>query len=448
MKEELGGGLPAERGFITARGTPRAPYYALKTKSLRGFFMAKKNIFSPVEEIIGDIRRGRLVVLTDDEARENEGDLVMAGKFATPARINFLAKYGRGLICAPLEEERARALNLFQMERDSTDPYKTNWLISVDAAKGVSTGISAADRARAVKVLADPAALPSDLTRPGHIFPLKARPGGVLARAGHTEACTDLVRLAGLSGAGVICEIMNPDGTMARLPALARFAARHGLKLGTIADLIAYRRRNESLVEKAAVSTLPTEFGTFAITVYRERLTGLEHVALVFGALTDPALVRVHSECLTGDVFGSCRCDCGPQLRGAMKLIAREGSGAILYMRQEGRGIGLANKIKAYSLQDKGYDTVTANEALGFAADLRDYGIGAQILCDLGLRRLRLITNNPRKVVGLRGYGLEIKERVPLVITPNRHNARYLKTKKDKMGHIFAAAGRPAGNIQ
>jgi 3,4-dihydroxy 2-butanone 4-phosphate synthase/GTP cyclohydrolase II len=259
----------------------------------------------------------------------------------------------------------------------------------------------------------------------------------VLARAGHTEACADLVRLAGLSGAGVICEIMNPDGTMARLPELGRFAARHGLKLGTIADLIAYRRRRESLVERVSSSTLPTEYGTFAIAVYRERLTGLEHVALALGTLGDPALVRVHSECLTGDVFGSRRCDCGPQLHAAMRMISKEGSGAVLYMRQEGRGIGLGNKIKAYQLQDNGYDTVTANEALGFAADLRDYGIGAQILCDMGLRRLRLITNNPRKVVGLRGYGLEITERVPLIIKPNTHNARYLRTKKEKMGHLL-----------
>ncbi|OIO02499.1 MAG: bifunctional 3,4-dihydroxy-2-butanone-4-phosphate synthase/GTP cyclohydrolase II [Elusimicrobia bacterium CG_4_10_14_0_2_um_filter_56_8] len=399
--------------------------------------MKNKKKFSPVEDLVKDIMQGRMVVLTDDEARENEGDLVMAGSFATPAKINFMAKYGRGLICAPLEADRACALNLFQMERENTDPYKTNWLISVDASKGVSTGISAADRARTLNVLSDPASSPADLTRPGHIFPLKARPGGVLARAGHTEACTDLVRLAGLNGAGVICEIMNPNGTMSRMAELTRFAARHGLKLGTIADLIAYRRRKESLVEKVAVSTLPTEFGTFSVTVYRERLTAIEHVALTLGNITDPALVRVHSECLTGDVFGSRRCDCGPQLQAAMKMIAKEGAGAILYMRQEGRGIGLANKIKAYSLQDKGYDTVTANEALGFAADLRDYGIGAQILCDLGLRRLRLITNNPRKVVGLGGYGLEIKERVPLLITPNHHNARYLKTKKDKMGHLL-----------
>lgn len=399
--------------------------------------MAKNINFAPVEEIIRDIRLGRLVVLTDDEARENEGDLVLAGRFATPQKINFMARYGRGLICAPLEEERARALNLFQMERDNTDPYRTNWLISVDAAEGVSTGISAADRARTIKVLSSPGSVPGDLTRPGHVFPLKARPGGVLARAGHTEACADLVRLAGLSGAGVICEIMNPDGSMARLPELVRFAAKHKLKLGTIADLISYRRGRESLVEKVASSTLPTEYGTFDIAVYRERLTGLEHVALTLGRIGDPALVRVHSECLTGDVFASCRCDCGPQLHAAMRMIAREGAGAILYMRQEGRGIGLGNKIKAYSLQEKGYDTVTANEALGFPADLRDYGIGAQILCGLGLRRLRLITNNPRKVVGLRGYGLEITERVPLVIKPNTHNARYLKTKKEKLGHLL-----------
>jgi len=400
--------------------------------------MAKKHLFSPVEDIVSDIKRGRMVVITDDEGRENEGDLLLAGRFATPEKINFMAKYGRGLICAPLTADRAAALDLFQMERENKDPFKTSWLISVDAAKGVTTGISAADRARTIKVLSDPGALPADLTRPGHIFPLKARSGGVLARAGHTEACVDLVRLAGLSGAGVICEIMNPDGTMARLPQLAAFARRHKLRMGTIADLIAYRRRTESLVERAAVSTLPTEFGTFDIAIYKERLTGLEHAALTLGRIGDPALVRVHSECLTGDVFGSRRCDCGPQLHAAMRLIAREGAGAILYMRQEGRGIGLANKIKAYSLQDKGYDTVTANEALGFPADLRDYGIGAQILCDLGLRRLRLITNNPRKLAGLSGYGLEIAGRVPLVIEPNKHNARYLRTKRHKMGHLFA----------
>lgn len=398
--------------------------------------MAKK-LFSPIEDIIADIKRGSMVVITDDEGRENEGDLLMAGSFATPEKINFMARYGRGLICAPLTADRAAALDLFQMERENKDPFKTNWLISVDAAKGVTTGISAADRARTIKILAAPGALPGDLTRPGHVFPLKARPGGVLARAGHTEACTDLVRLAGLTGAGVICEIMNPDGTMSRLPQLARFAGKHKLKMATIADLIAYRRRKESLVEKVSASTLPTEFGIFNISVYRERLTGLEHAALTYGKIGDPALVRVHSECLTGDVFGSRRCDCGPQLHAAMRLIAKEGAGAILYMRQEGRGIGLGNKIKAYSLQDKGYDTVTANEALGFPADLRDYGIGAQILCDLGLRSLRLITNNPKKLAGLSGYGLRIAGRVPLVIHPNQHNARYLKTKKDKMGHML-----------
>ena len=402
--------------------------------------MAKKNAFSSVEEIISDIRRGRMVVITDDEGRENEGDLLMAGRFVTAEKVNFMAKYGRGLICAPLTGDRAEALDLFQMERENKDPYRTNWLISVDASKGVTTGISAADRARTIKVLAAPGSVPGDLTRPGHIFPLKARPGGVLARAGHTEACTDLVRLAGLSGAGVICEIMNPDGTMSRMPQLLRFAARHGLKIGTIAALIEYRRRKESLVEKVSSASLPTEYGVFNITVYRERLTGLEHAALTFGKVGDTALVRVHSECLTGDVFASRRCDCGPQLHAAMRMIAREGAGAVIYMRQEGRGIGLANKIKAYGLQDKGYDTVTANEALGFAADLRDYGIGAQILCDLGLHRLRLITNNPRKIVGLGGYGLQIAGRVPLVIQPNEHNARYLRTKRSKLGHLFPAA--------
>lgn len=398
--------------------------------------MAKKT-FSPVEDILAELRRGRMVVITDDEGRENEGDLLMAGRFATPEKINFMARHGRGLICAPLTAERAAALDLFQMERDNKDPYRTNWLISVDAAKGVTTGISAADRARTIRVLSDPGALPSDLTRPGHIFPLKSRPGGVLARAGHTEACTDLVRLAGLSGCGVICEIMNPDGSMARLPQLQRFSARHKLKIATIADLIAWRRRKETLVERVSSSALPTEYGEFAISVYREKLTGLEHAALTYGRIGDPALVRVHSECLTGDVFGSSRCDCGPQLHAAMRLIVKEGGGAVLYMRQEGRGIGLGNKIKAYGLQDKGYDTVTANEALGFAADLRDYGIGAQMLCDLGLHRLKLITNNPRKLAGLSGYGLEIAGRVPLVIQPNAHNARYLNTKRYKLGHLL-----------
>ncbi|MBI5743315.1 MAG: bifunctional 3,4-dihydroxy-2-butanone-4-phosphate synthase/GTP cyclohydrolase II [Elusimicrobia bacterium] len=394
-------------------------------------------MFSPVEEIIADIKRGRMVVITDDAGRENEGDLLMAGRAVTAEKINFMARHGRGLICAPLTAERAAALDLGQMERENKDPFRTNWLISVDAAKGVSTGISALDRAKTIKVLSSPGSLPHNLTRPGHIFPLKARPGGVLARAGHTEACTDLVRLAGAGAAGVICEIMNPDGTMARLPQLARFAAKYKLKMGTIADLIAYRRRKESLVERASSSVLPTEFGLFNIAIYKERLTGLEHAALTLGKVGDPALVRVHSECLTGDVFGSCRCDCGPQLHAAMRLIAKEGAGAILYMRQEGRGIGLANKIKAYSLQDKGYDTVTANEALGFPADLRDYGIGAQILCDLGLRRLRLITNNPKKLAGLSGYGLEIAGRVPLLIKPNTHNERYLRTKKRKLGHLL-----------
>ncbi len=396
-----------------------------------------KNIFSPVEDIISEVKRGRMVVITDDAGRENEGDLLMAGRAVTPEKINFMAKYGRGLICAPLAADRAAALALGQMERDNKDPYRTNWLVSVDAAKGVTTGISAADRARTIKALSAPGALPGDLTRPGHIFPLLARPGGVLARAGHTEACVDLVRLAGAGPAGVICEIMNPDGTMARLPQLARFAARHKLKMATIADLISYRRRTESLVERVSSSVLPTEYGRFEIAIYREKLTGLEHAALTYGRLGDPALVRVHSECLTGDVFGSCRCDCGPQLHEAMRMIAREGSGAVIYMRQEGRGIGLGNKIKAYGLQDKGYDTVTANEALGFPADLRDYGIGAQILCDLGLRRLRLITNNPKKLAGLSGYGLQIAGRVPLVIRPNAHNARYLRTKKEKLGHLL-----------
>ncbi|KAF0127548.1 MAG: 3 4-dihydroxy 2-butanone 4-phosphate synthase / GTP cyclohydrolase II [Elusimicrobia bacterium] len=400
--------------------------------------------FAPIEEIIKDIKRGRMVILADDESRENEGDIVMAAQFATPEKVNFIVKEARGLLCSPLSTDLAGRLDLFPMGRDlsspggdNSDPYRTAWTISVDAKKGVATGISAADRSRTLKALASPSSAPADFTRPGHVFPLRAKPGGVLIRAGHTEACVDLLNLAGLRPAGVICEIMRADGTMARLPHLKTFARRHRLKLATIADLIKYRRGRETLVERHATASLPTPHGIFVMHIYREKITGLEHIALVRGEPGPTALVRVHSECLTGDVFGSRRCDCGEQLDAAQAAIAKEGSGILLYMRQEGRGIGLGNKIKAYALQDKGYDTVSANLALGFPADLRDYGTGAQILSDLGVRRLRLLTNNPRKLAGLGGYGLKIAARVPLIIRSNAHNKRYLATKAGKLGHLI-----------
>ncbi|HNW43318.1 MAG TPA: bifunctional 3,4-dihydroxy-2-butanone-4-phosphate synthase/GTP cyclohydrolase II [Elusimicrobiales bacterium] len=396
-----------------------------------------KTKFSPVEEILADLKKGRMVVITDDENRENEGDIVLAGQFATPEKINFIAQHARGLICAPLDEAAINRLRLFPMERENTDPYKTSWMISVDAAKGVTTGISAQDRARTLRLLAGPGTRAGDLTRPGHIFPLKAKKGGVLTRAGHTEACVDLMRLAGLAPAGVICEIMKKDGSMARLPDLAAFAAKHKLKISTIAALIAYRLGKEKLVERIATSRLPAGGAEYEIRIYKDKLTGLEHVAMILGEIKQPVLVRVHSECLTGDVFGSKRCDCGPQLKAAMTMIEAEGAGVLLYMRQEGRGIGLGNKIRAYSLQDKGYDTISANHALGFKADLRDYGTGAQILCDLGVRSMRLLTNNPKKIVGLNGYCLKVTERVPIIIKENPHNARYLRTKKNKMGHLI-----------
>lgn len=397
------------------------------------------NGFSNVEEVLEDLRKGRMVIITDDENRENEGDVVLAAQFATPEKVNFIIRNARGLLCAPMEEKLIHRLRLFPMERENTDPFKTSWMISVDAKKGVTTGISAHDRAHTLKLLAGARTRAGDLTKPGHVFPLKAKKGGVLARAGHTEACVDLLKLAGLQAAGVICEIMNEDGTMARLPQLLSFAKKHRLKISTIAALIEWRRRKESLVALEAESRLPTRYGVFRIKIYKDKMTGLEHAALVLGRVREPTLVRVHSECLTGDVFGSRRCDCGPQLQAAMRMIGREKAGVILYMRQEGRGIGLLNKIKAYGLQDKGYDTVSANHALGFKADLREYGIGAQILCDLGVRKMRLLTNNPKKVIGLGGYGLQITGRAPLVVTANSCNRKYLETKREKLGHLFAS---------
>lgn len=398
-------------------------------------------MFNAISEILEDLKATRMVIVVDDEDRENEGDLVMAASFVKPADINFMARFGRGIICMPMEEERLKSLDLQPMLdnkglSDRKDPLSTAWMISVDAAEGITTGISAYDRAHTIKVLIDPKTRPQDLIRPGHVFPLKAVRGGVLVRAGHTEATIDLMRLAGLCPAGVICEIMNDDGTMARLPQLLEFARQHNLKICSITQLIEYRRRSEKLIERVSETVLPAEFGKYKLILYRDLINNQHHVALTMGKWSDEAvLVRVHSECLTGDVFGSLRCDCGRQLKKAMQIIEREKKGVIIYMSQEGRGIGLVNKIRAYSLQDKGLDTVEANEALGYKADLRDYGIGAQILVDLGIKDIRLLTNNPRKIVGLEGYNLRVVERIPLEIEPNPLNYNYLKTKKEKLGH-------------
>ncbi len=398
--------------------------------------------FGTIEQAIEDIRAGKLVLVADDEDRESEGDLVGAAEHITPAMINFMAKHGRGLICQTLTPERCQALGLPQMADDNTDAYETAFTVSVDAAKrfGVTTGISAADRAKTVQVVIDPATVPSDLRRPGHVFPLRARPGGVLQRVGHTEASVDLARLAGLYRSGVICEILAEDGTMMRRPQLEQFAAEHGLTFVTVAQLVAYRLKTERLVHRVADARLPTPHGEFRIVGYHNDVDAAEHVALVYGDVGGrrSVLVRMHSKCLTGDVFGSQRCDCGRQLHAAMKMIAEEGAGVVVYLDQEGRGIGLLNKLKAYELQDSGRDTVEANEALGFAPDLRNYGIGAQILMDLGLSSIRVMTNNPRKMVGLEGYGLEIVERVPLVTDPTDENRAYLDVKRDKLGHLFA----------
>lgn len=392
-----------------------------------------------VEEAIEEIRNGRMVIVVDDEGRENEGDLVIAAEKLTPEAVNFMAKEGRGLICVALNPERVDRLGLAPMQSDDTTGEGTAFTVSVDAREGIATGISAHDRFRTTQVLIDPNATMDDLKRPGHVFPLRAREGGVLKRAGHTEAAVDLAMLAGLYPAGVICEIMKEDGTMARLPDLEKFAEKHNLKIVSIESLIQYRLARERSIELYAESDLPTIYGTFKIRVYKELYTGAYHIALVYGTIepAQPVLVRVQSECLTGDVFGSLRCDCGPQMHEALRMIQDAGMGVFVYMRQEGRGIGIHNKIKAYSLQDKGLDTVEANQALGFPPDLRKYGIGAQILLDVGVRKMRLMTNNPKKIVGLEGFGLELVERVPLEIPPLPENARYLKAKRERLGHIF-----------
>ena len=398
-----------------------------------------KKTFDSIESVIADIRRGKMVIVVDDEDRENEGDLIMAGQHITPAAVNFMARFGRGLICVPATAGRLQQLGIDRMVHQNRESFRTDFQVSVDAARGVTTGISAADRAKTIQIMALPTAVPDDLVQPGHVFPLRARPGGVLQRAGHTEAAVDLAQLAGLRPIGVLCEILNDDGSMARLPELRRFGRKHRLKICTIADLIEYRRTREKLVERVETVKLPTDYGDFDLVLYHSRPDGQHHLALVHGDVAghDDILVRVHSECLTGDVFGSRRCDCGPQLHQAMRQIAEAGRGVIVYMRQEGRGIGLPAKIQAYKLQEQGYDTVEANRKLGYEMDLREYGLGAQILVDLGLKTIRLLTNNPKKVVGLEGYGLKIVEQVPIRVKPNPHNARYLKTKRMKMGHLL-----------
>jgi 3,4-dihydroxy 2-butanone 4-phosphate synthase / GTP cyclohydrolase II len=392
-----------------------------------------------IPEALEDIKAGKFVIVVDDEDRENEGDLVMAAETVTPEAINFMAKYGRGLICMPVTAERLEQLRIPMMASNNTSKFGTPFAVAVEAREGTTTGISAADRAKTVQVMVDPKSKPEDILMPGHLFPLRAREGGVLVRTGQTEATVDLARMAGFRPAGVLCEIMNEDGTMSRMPQLEKFAKKHGLKIISVADLIKYRYNHEQLVTKVAEAKLPTKFGDFKIIAYRSTTDPTEHVAVVMGNVNteEPVLVRVHSQCLTGDVFHSLRCDCGDQIEIAMQRIAKEGRGVVLYMRQEGRGIGLHNKIKAYALQDKGMDTVEANLALGFKADQRDYGVGAQILCDLGIRNMRLMTNNPKKMSGLSAYGLKIVEQLPITTKPNVYNKRYLKTKQDKMGHLL-----------
>ena len=397
----------------------------------------EKSAFATIEEAIEDIRQGKFVVVVDAADRENEGDLTIAAQFATPEAVNFMTKEARGLICLCLTEDRCNALGLRQMTERNETPYGTAFTISVEAREGVTTGISAPDRSRTIQVAIDPEAKPDDLVQPGHVFPLRARAGGVLMRAGQTEAAVDLARLAGLIPAGVVCEIMKEDGTMARVPDLIPYCESHGLKMVTVADLIEYRRRHEQLVERMTTVQLPTAYGDFTAVAFRETLTGKHHVALVKGDVegAENVLVRVHSECLTGDVFHSLRCDCGEQLEEALRRIAAEERGVLLYMAQEGRGIGLLNKLRSYELQENGFDTVDANLELGFAPDMRDYGIGNQILADLGLSTIRILTNNPKKITGIEGFGLEVVEQVPIEIDPGPQNARYLATKRDKLGH-------------
>jgi len=403
------------------------------------------SVFSPVDEALEEIRRGHMVVVCDDEDRENEGDLTMAAQFVTPEAINFMATHGRGLICLSLTPERCDELGLDLMAAKNESPFETPFTVSVEAAEGVTTGISAADRARTIQVAIDPDSTPRDLVQPGHVFPLKAKPGGVLERTGQTEAAVDLARLAGLNPSGVICEIMNEDGTMARVDDLVPYCEQHGLKMITVADLIAYRRKHDRLVERVVSTGLPTAFGEFAAVGYRSLVDDKHHVAMVKGdvAGAEDVLVRVHSECLTGDVFHSLRCDCGDQLASALAMIEKEGKGVLLYLSQEGRGIGLLNKLRAYKLQEEGLDTVDANLKLGLPADLRDYGIGAQILGDLGLTSIRILTNNPKKIIGLEGYGLSVTEQVPIQAVPNPHNQAYLDAKRDKMGHVLHHQGLP-----
>jgi len=414
--------------------------------------IAKKTTapFDSIEEGLEDIRRGKMVIVVDDESRENEGDFIMAAEKVTPESINFMAKHGRGLICMPMTGERLDRLGLSPMVSKNTAKLGTPFTVSVDAVMGTTTGISAHDRAATVQTLIDPQAGPEDLAKPGHIFPLRAMEGGVLRRAGHTEAAVDLAVLAGLTPAGLLCEIMADDGTMARVPQLLELKSHFDLKLITIKDLIFYRRRTEKMIRRVATTNLPSRFGQFILHLYEDRITGDHHVALVKGQVRgkENVLVRVHSQCLTGDLFGSLRCDCGDQMAEALRRIEQEGCGVFLYMRQEGRGIGLANKLRAYELQDRGRDTVEANEELGFAPDLRDYGVGAQILVDLGLSTIRIMTNNPRKITGLKGYDLEVVERVPLQITPRRENVRYLRTKMEKLGHLLDVSGKESSLSQ